>query len=54
MATEGSAKGFFAIFLVIVVVVAITYRDQTLFIFRFLWDLLVIHISPFLENMSKH
>jgi hypothetical protein len=52
MYSEGSAKGIMAIFAAILLVVAIAYWHQTLFILGFIWDLIVIDTRPLLEKIA--
>ncbi len=50
MYQEGSYKGVFAILFATLLVICICYWHQALFILKFLWDLLVINLTPFLQR----
>lgn len=50
MYVEGSTKGFLAILAAILAVVASAYWHQTLFVFRFLWDIFVLNVQPLLRH----
>jgi len=54
MYNEGSTKAMWALFAAILIAVVATHWDQTLFLLRFAWDLIVINVRPLFENFHKH
>jgi len=53
MYMEGSTKGFLVILGIVLIVVAATYWTESLFALRFLWDLLVLNVQPFLAHLGE-
>jgi len=55
---EGSTKGFLAILFAVLLVVSIAFWEQTKFVGRFLFDLIVMNgyafLQPFLEYLRQH
>jgi len=53
MYMEGSNKGFLVMAGVVLIVVAGVYWTEFLFVLRFLWDLLVLNVQPFLLHLGE-
>jgi hypothetical protein len=53
MYMEGSNKGFLVMAGVVLIVVAGVYWTEFLFVLRFLWDLLVLNVQPFLSHLGE-
>jgi hypothetical protein len=51
---DGVMKGFLAILAALVIVVVITFWQQTLFLLRFVWDLIVMNVVPAAENVYRY
>jgi hypothetical protein len=47
---EGTHKGFWAILAAVLVVVVATHWEESLFLARFFWDLLVLNVLPVLKE----
>lgn len=58
IASEGSGKWVFSVFFAILLVVTLCYPHQVLFMLKFLWDLLVLNVVPFIheiiQDITKH
>ena len=54
MYREGSGKGILAIFIGLFAVVAGCYWHRTLFLLKFLWNLVVIDSRPFWLDLARH
>jgi hypothetical protein len=54
VSTEGSGKWVIAIFFAILLVVVLCYPQQTLFLLKLVWDLIVLNLWPLFENIGKH
>ena len=51
---EGSGKAILVLFLILIVVVAASHWQTTLFFLRFVWDLIVINLQPLLDKIHPH
>lgn len=51
---DGVVKGFLAILAAIVLVVVISFWQQTLFLLRFVWDLIVMNTVPAAEHFYRY
>jgi hypothetical protein len=53
-----SGKWMLTLFLSILLVITLCYPHEVLFMLKFLWDLAVLNVRPFLQelfrNMAKH
>jgi hypothetical protein len=58
ISSGGSGKWVFSVFFAILLVITLCYPHQVLFLLKFLWDLVVLNVRPFFqeifENMAKH
>ncbi|HTC22617.1 MAG TPA: hypothetical protein VK859_17305 [bacterium] len=58
ISSGGSGKWVVSIFLSLLLVITLCYPHQVLFMLKFLWDLIVLNVGPFLQelfkNMAKH
>jgi hypothetical protein len=54
MYNEGTTKAMWAVFAAILIAVAAAYWDKTLFLLRFVWDLIVINIRPLFQSIHEH
>ena len=52
--SEGSGKAIAAILVALVAVVAIANWQSTLFVLKFVWDLIVINLQPLLDKVHPH
>jgi len=51
---EGSSKWVFTLLFVIILVVTLAYPQRVLFMLKFVWDLIVLDVTPLLENLYHH
>jgi hypothetical protein len=52
--SDGNTKGFLFFLLAIVLIIAGINWRTSLFILRLLWDLVVIHLRPYLQQLANH
>lgn len=52
--SEGSGKWVLAIFIAIAAVVFWSYPTQTLFVLRFIWDLIAQNVRTIIQGYSHH
>ena len=51
MYREGSYKWAFALLGALIIAFALCYPTESLFLLKFLWDLIVINVTPLLQKL---
>lgn len=53
MYSEGTGKIMVAMIAAVIIAIAVFYWNQTSFVLRFIWDLIVINTQPLINDIVK-